>query len=94
MSMPSEPPLPESSDDARFVLWLRRTAIGAIVAMIAVPVWIGVRQGRQAATINECREHLKRIGLALNAYHDRYKSFPPAYVVGADGNPWHSWRVL
>jgi hypothetical protein len=31
---------------------------------------------------------------ALTSYHDTHGHFPPAYIVGADGKPWHSWRVL
>lgn len=36
----------------------------------------------------------KQIGFALHEYYDTYQSFPPAYVEGPDGKPWHSWRVL
>jgi hypothetical protein len=32
--------------------------------------------------------------LAVANYHDTYGSLPPAYVLGPDGRPWHSWRVL
>jgi hypothetical protein len=32
--------------------------------------------------------------LAVANYHDRYERFPPPFVAGPDGRPWHSWRVL
>jgi Protein of unknown function (DUF1559) len=32
--------------------------------------------------------------LAVANYHDANGHYPPAYVVGPDGRPWHSWRVL
>ncbi len=41
-----------------------------------------------------CEDNLKRIGAALHQYHDRYRSFPPAYVVNDQGKRMHSWRVL
>jgi hypothetical protein len=38
--------------------------------------------------------NLKMIGLALHNFHDVYRHFPPATIVGPDNKPWHSWRVL
>ncbi|MDA0834319.1 MAG: DUF1559 domain-containing protein [Planctomycetota bacterium] len=35
-----------------------------------------------------------QIARALQQYHERFDAFPPAYVSGPDGLPWHSWRVL
>lgn len=32
--------------------------------------------------------------MAVANYHEVYGSLPPAYVLGPDGTPWHSWRVL
>jgi prepilin-type processing-associated H-X9-DG protein len=43
---------------------------------------------------NQCRNNLKWIGMALHAYHQKYGSFPPAYVADANGKPLYSWRVL
>lgn len=43
---------------------------------------------------SSCVENLRQIGLAMQSYHDRYGSFPPAYVADEDGKPMHSWRVL
>jgi hypothetical protein len=37
---------------------------------------------------------MKQIGIALQNYHDRHGSFPPAYTVDKEGNPLHSWRTL
>jgi prepilin-type processing-associated H-X9-DG protein len=41
-----------------------------------------------------CQNHLKQIAFALCNYHEAFGCFPPAYVAGPDGKPWHSWRVL
>jgi hypothetical protein len=41
-----------------------------------------------------CEARLRQIGLALQNYHDQHGSFPPAYTLGPDNKPWHSWRVL
>jgi hypothetical protein len=32
--------------------------------------------------------------LAVANYQDAQGHFPPAYQLGPDGRPWHSWRVL
>jgi hypothetical protein len=30
----------------------------------------------------------------LREYHAKHGHFPPSYIAGDDGRPWHSWRVL
>jgi len=42
----------------------------------------------------ECKSHLKQLALAMHNYHDKYGSFPPAYIADKNGRPMHSWRVL
>ena len=37
---------------------------------------------------------MKQLGLALRLYHERYESFPPAFITDENGQPAHSWRVL
>jgi prepilin-type processing-associated H-X9-DG protein len=41
-----------------------------------------------------CRHNLKRIGIALQHYHQEFGSLPPAYIADESGKPMHSWRVL
>ena len=36
---------------------------------------------------------MKRIGLALQGYHDAFGRFPPAAIVDKQGKPMLSWRV-
>ena len=38
--------------------------------------------------------NLHRIGVALRQFADVHDFWPPAFLLGPDGNPWHSWRVL
>ncbi|MEW4489853.1 DUF1559 domain-containing protein [Thalassoglobus sp. JC818] len=45
--------------------------------------------GREAARRVQCKNQLKRIGLALHTYHDVYSMFP----LHQSGSPSHSWRV-
>ena len=37
-----------------------------------------------------CSNNMKQMALALHAYHDVYKCFPPAYVADKNGKPMHS----
>jgi prepilin-type processing-associated H-X9-DG protein len=42
----------------------------------------------------QCDNNLRQIGEALKSYHQKYGSFPPAYVVDANGKPLYSWRAI
>lgn len=68
-----------------------------LVVLLALGVWPAfeaISFARQKAQLSASRGKLKQIGLALHNYHDKYDCFPPAYTLGPDGKPWHSWRVL
>jgi hypothetical protein len=70
---------------------------GIPVLLFALFLWDGVRSWRSHQIANRhyaCRNNLKRIGIALHNYHDRYGCLPPAVVMDDDGRPIHSWRAL
>lgn len=63
----------------------------AIVYLVVAPlIQLAVRGQNKRLTTSR----LEQIGVALDQYRVDYGSFPPAVVLGADGTPWHSWRVL
>lgn len=60
---------------------------GAILAVLLPPAVANARGSR-------CSDNMRKVGLAMLAYHDVYRSFPPAYLADENGRPMHSWRVL
>jgi hypothetical protein len=54
----------------------------------------GVKTAAEAQHLARSFNNLKQMGLALHNFHDVHRHFPPAFVIGPDGKPWHSWRVL
>lgn len=72
-----------------------RTLLGmTFVACISYGLLLVVQYMRHNMRVANSMNNLNAIGLALKQYHDAYKNFPPAYVLGSDDKPWHSWRVL
>lgn len=78
----------------------RRTQLveyGAMVAttcLLAVCLMSAVRYAKERSHRPRCYNNLRQIAIALQMYHDEYRSLPPAYVADAGGKPIHSWRVL
>lgn len=61
-----------------------------LVALLLPAVSPAPKTARRAI----CQNNLRQISIAVQNYHDVYKSFPPAYVADETGKPMHSWRVL
>ncbi len=72
--------------------WIRgATGVSCVVALGAILIYsVILPQQRQRVW----QDHLRRIGLALQSYQDLHHSLPPAYVLGENGKPAHSWRAL
>lgn len=65
--------------------------IGAILGMCVLPA---VTRHYVGGKSHHCSNNLRQIAIALQSYHDKYQSLPPAYTVDEEGRPLHSWRTL
>ena len=45
-----------------------------------------------AAARTQSANNIRQLGLALHNYHDAYRKFPPAVIIGENGHK-HSWRI-
>ena len=78
-----------------WAIWLTELLIVTAVMFFLITLLLpSILNTREAARCAVCMGKMKRIGVALQNYHDQHGSFPPAYTVDAEGNPLHSWRTL
>lgn len=78
------------------MLSLSKTIAALVVGIIAATSIPGciLRKTAEDAESNKCRGCQTCIVTAMHQYHEKYGHLPPAYVLGKDGRPAHSWRVL
>ncbi len=83
----------------------RRQSLGGLLLAIVLgcggfcyflfpTIYATLEATKAAACRDNCTNHLKRIGLAMHNYQEKYGCFPPAYIPDENGKPKHSWRVL
>jgi len=65
--------------------------LGIVVRSVLQPA---LRSARDGARCAECESKLRRIGQALEDYHNKHNRYPPAVVYDENGTLMHSWRVL
>jgi len=67
------------------------TMVVCLFIALLLPI-ISVQKGPSRRM--SCQNNLHNLALALQCYHDDYRSYPPAYLADENGKPMHSWRVL
>lgn len=71
--------------------WLFLTLV--LLTLIGNGLYNAVQKVKFAAQRSNEGCHVKQLALGLLNYAEDNGHLPPAYTVGPDGKPWHSWRI-
>jgi len=81
--------------------WLPSLAAAGIVLFflflggtVVVFLWPQLRQNIERSAQGRDLDNMRSIAMALNAYSDRYGTYPPPVVYDLQGKSLYSWRVL
>lgn len=83
-------------DDRRLLRAIVGVAAAVLGLLVIAAMIVALPAARRQMSIAACNSDLTRmktLAKALNAYCDRYGSYPPPYSVDATGKPLLSWRV-
>lgn len=93
--MVSDGVLPTRRSERFNGLTLTEAAVALLILLILVAILMPALQpSKDGHPRSQCKNNLKALSFALNAYHEHFGSFPPQYIVDSNGRPIHSWRVL
>ena len=87
---PYPPPKPASKRRILIIVLVVGLGCGGILVAMLMPEF---GAPREAVRRCQCQKNLREIGLALFAYYDKHKCFPPAVTTDDHGKPMMSWRV-
>lgn len=74
--------------------WMEAATVAVVLFVLMALMLPAVQFDHSHRRRLSCAHNLRSIGVALNAYHEKYGSLPPAYIADENGKPMHSWRVL
>jgi prepilin-type N-terminal cleavage/methylation domain-containing protein len=71
----------------------------AILGVLVALLLPAIQKARESARKSQCANHLKQIGLGMQAYLLDYRAFPPGYISTVlpdhdDGGPGWGWAAL
>jgi hypothetical protein len=77
----------------RFSLKKMLVATATICVLVAA-LGATARYAQRSAMRVTCAANGNCLSFAISQYWNKYGEHPPRIVLGPDGTPWHSWRIL